>query len=69
MITMIARERAVKRLANLTTEQLNAMYKQILNAQPQQPHFRAARMAILDEIEQRGRAVDEYVAKLRAARA
>ena len=63
---MITKQEAERGLVKFTTEQLHAGYRQILEAKPQLEHYRAARVAILEEIEKRGRAVDRYVAKLKA---
>ena len=53
-------------LAKFTTEQLHAAYKNINAKRPQEPHYKRAALAILEEIEARGAAVDRYVAKLKA---
>lgn len=57
---------AINGLMEYSTEQLYAAYMQIKNAKPQLHEHRRAALAILEEIEKRGIAVDKYVEKLSA---
>ena len=52
-------------LNKLDDEQLAAAYQEILHAKPQLPHYRRARMAILDLIEFRRVAVARLQAQYR----
>lgn len=52
-------------LDHFTDEQLVASYKSILAAKPHLPHFRRARLVILDLLEARGREADALVARLK----
>ena len=51
-------------LDHLKDEELLTAYQEILKAKPQLPHFRRARLAILDLLEARG--ADAFVARLKA---
>ena len=59
-------EEAMKGLAKFPTEQLYTAYKRLKAKQPQLPEYRRAALAVLEEIEARGRAEDKFVAGLRA---
>ena len=52
-------------LDHLKDEELLTAYQEILRAKPQLPHFRRARLAILDLLEARGREADALVARLK----
>ena len=62
----IARKNAIKGLAQFSTEQLHAAYQNIKAKNPPEEHYRRSALAILEEIEARGRAVDRFVARLKA---
>ena len=55
----------IRYIATFTDEELLAAYRNILQAQPQEPHYRRARLAILELLEARGRALDRKTAELK----
>jgi hypothetical protein len=50
-------------IKNFTDEDLRAAYNQLMQAKPQLPHYRRARLALIDEMERRGEAQDAIVRK------
>jgi hypothetical protein len=55
-------------IEKFSDEELLAAYQQVLQARPQLPHYRRARLALIDEMEARGRKQDALAALARRAK-